>query len=181
MSKQTTTKTTSKSSLKSTIESKRLTKCYTSSKGTLNGINYRKSLTETECTTSCGSTQIKNNTELLDINGCDTIDTICNEYPMFQVKNNHTYKLACCKTNLCNTPEFLAKSLNFNCESYKQVTKSMKLTFKTRYLNAQSVKQCYFCNNCTKETEIKISNCAKLYPELKNQKFACGVRTFSHF
>ena len=52
----------------------------------------------------------------------------------------------------------------------------MKLKYKVRDLKAKSVEQCYFCNNCTKESEFTIANCYQVYENYNN--FACEVRVF---
>jgi len=52
----------------------------------------------------------------------------------------------------------------------------MKLTYKIRDPKSKSVEQCYYCNNCTKESEFKIIKCDQVYENYNN--FACEVRIF---
>jgi hypothetical protein len=173
---QATTKTTKKN-IKTTLATTKpteLSKCYLSREGTLNNKIINETSKEITCKTKCLSARSVNGTSKMDYNVCQKENEKCeNSTGWFIVRNNYTLKTSCCSTNLCNTPEFHAKSLNFKCESNKQVTKNMKLIYKVRDLKAKTVKQCYICYNCTKESEFEIVNCAKLYPESEN--FACEV------
>ena len=162
-SKTTTTKTNKQTT--------KLTKCYESVEGKYYGKSYNQTLKEISCETNCISFQIKNNTEKIEMNGCSIDKEVCKYYPLFEIKNNnYSYKESCCDTNLCNTPEFHSKNLNYKCVLNKTVSKNMKLTYKVRNLKAKSVNQCYSCSNCTKESEFKIEKCTG-----KNI-FACEVK-----
>ncbi len=169
-----TTPTTPKRNKQTTT--KKLTKCYESVDGKYNGINYNESLKKINCETNCLSYQVKNNVEKFDLNGCLKVPESCKNYPKFQIKYNYSLKSSCCNTDLCNTPEFHSKNLNYKCELNKAVSKNMKLTYKVRDLKAKSVEQCYFCKNCTKESEFTIANCYQEYENYNN--FACEVRIF---
>ena len=149
-----------------------LNKCYLSRKGILNNEAIDDYSKEIDCYSNCIALQTRNGNDKMEYNLCDKQGNKC-DGPVFINKNNFTYKSSCCDTNLCNTPEFHSKNLNYKCELNKTVTKNMKLTYKVRNTKAKSVNQCYSCSNCTKESEFKIEKCAEIHPEQKN--FACEV------
>jgi hypothetical protein len=149
-----------------------LSKCYLSREGILNNEAIYDYLKEINCDSNCITLQTRNGYDKMKYNLCDKQGNKC-EGPVFINKNNFTYKSSCCETNLCNTPEFHSRNVNYKCELNKTVSKNMKLTYKVRNQKFKSVNKCYSCSNCTKESEFKIVKCAEKHSEQKN--FACEV------
>ena len=152
---------------------KRLTQCYKSTKGKLNGQIYNEDLTKVTCNTTCVTYQIRNGSENFEINSCGNENELCSSNPVLIVKNNYTYKYLCCETNLCNN--YSSKVLNSNCELNKTLSKNMKLIYKVRDLKAKSVKKCYYCDECKKESDFEIQDCYQTFAYTNYKKFACQV------
>ena len=92
---------------------------------------------------------------------------------VFIVRYNYSLVYDCCDYNLCNSPDYAAKKLNYKCEFSKQVPKTKKLKFPVQKRKTSGVRQCYFCKFCTTYENAKIVNCFGRNATIQN--FACSV------
>ncbi len=153
----------------------KVTQCYYSREGQFNQKTFNDTLQKYNCKTNCISFQIKNGTQKIDINACAKNNDLCYGNQMIVKSSHHFSKYSCCETNLCNTPEFHSKNLNSKCEINKTINKNMKLTFKIKEpKTTTNVNKCYYCNNCTKESEFQIVKCNQQL-QTNNANFACEV------
>jgi hypothetical protein len=156
------------------IDKKPVAECYQSFRGYYENKYYNVS-SPSKCSTNCFAYRENLGVESQEAGSCNEDVTCLGS--LFVVKYNYTFAYSCCDYNLCNSPSFMAKNLNYKCDQGKQVPKTMKLAFPVRKLKAPSVKQCYFCSGCTSPSSAKVVNCAERNNTIKN--FACIVISFS--
>jgi hypothetical protein len=171
--KATTTKNskTTKTTLSVKTEApKPVAECYQSYRGYYENKYYNVS-SPSKCATNCFAYKESLGTESQEAGSCNEDGSCIGS--VFVVKYNYTFAYTCCESNLCNSPAFVAKNLNYKCEFGKQMPKTMKLKFPVRNLKAPSSKQCYYCAGCTSASSAKVVNCAERNNTIKS--FACMV------
>ena len=83
---------------------------------------------------------------------------------------NKTFKYDCCNTNNCNTNDKF-DSLDYTCEFFKKIEPKQKLIHPSKIMSQNSVKQCYFCDDCINpERDAQIQVCQNF-----NELVVCQV------